>query len=98
MMTASEKPPSWRPVMWKKLLAGVLTATLLGIGGIAVAGAVGSHGTTTESTTATSAAAHAKSRVAARLRKAAKIAADTIGISVTDLRDAIKGGQTVAQV
>lgn len=90
--------------MWKKLLAGVLTAALLGIGGVAVAGAVGTHSGSSSSSdastapTSSNAAKTARSRRLTALRRAAKLAADTIGISVRDLRSAVKDGQTVGAV
>jgi hypothetical protein len=89
-------------MMWNKLLAGAVTAAVLGAGGIAVAGAVGGHGAPSGDTAKASATASGNldtaGRGAARLRHAAKIAADTIGISVAQLRTAVAGGQTIAAV
>jgi hypothetical protein len=86
--------------MWKQLLAGTLTAAVLGAGGVAVAGAVGGHSSPSSEATAPSGSDTARTgkHRAAELRRAAKLAADTIGVSVADLRTAVKNGQTVADV
>ncbi len=82
--------------MLKKLIAGAVTAAVLGAGSLAVAGAVGSSGSSTTTTpSAQSALGH---KGVGLFRRAAAVAAKTIGVSVTDLRAAVQSGQTVADV
>lgn len=76
----------------KKLIAAVTTAGLLIVGTAGIAQAADSPSTKTPSTNAEGGPAHK------RRGEALKVAADTIGITPQALLDAVKGGQTVAQV
>lgn len=88
--------------MWKKLLAGAVTAAVLGAGGIAVAGAVSSPSTSTpKSTDAAPQGASDGARAARGLKllgAAGRVAAKTIGISPEQLRQEVRAGKTVGEV
>jgi uncharacterized protein (DUF433 family) len=78
----------------KKVLATLLTATLLGVGGLSIASATESPGSSTASTPAPS-----TDGVREGARKVAfEAAADAIGISSADLLAAMKGGHSIADV
>jgi hypothetical protein len=87
----------------KKVLAILVTATLLGAGGLAVASATESPGgstsapTTAPPPTGTGNSERGAVRVEMR-RLAFKTAADTIGISSADLLEAMQGGHSIADV
>jgi transposase-like protein len=84
----------------KKILALLVTATLLGAGGLTIASAAESPGSTSAPSTASPSAEggeHYGARHALR-RLAFTTAADTIGISPTDLLAAMKGGDSIADV
>jgi uncharacterized protein (DUF433 family) len=83
----------------KKLLALLVTATLLGAGGLTIASAAESPSSTASpsSPSGTAAGEHRGARVAMR-RLAFKTAADTIGISTADLLNAMKGNHSIADV
>lgn len=84
--------------------AALGTALTLGAVGIGTAVLPGIAGAATGSATATADGSTAAGRMAnhPRLRQLVKVegkvAASTIGISPSDLRDAVKGGQSVAEV
>jgi uncharacterized protein YidB (DUF937 family) len=81
----------------KKILATLVTAAVIGAGGMAVASATSSpSGSTPSSATATK-VGHAGLRAKAR-KFAFKTAADTIGISPADLLKAMKGNHSIADV
>jgi transposase-like protein len=87
----------------KKLLATLVTAMLLGAGGLAIASATESPGgstsapTTASPPTGTGAGKHGAVR--AEMRKLAfETAAKTIGLSPDDLRKAMHGGHSIADV
>jgi transposase-like protein len=87
----------------KRFLAAAATTALLATGGVAVAGAAtgSGNGPTATSTAATSSTSTGKvgARLAARfVALAGRTAAKTIGITPAQLRQAVKGGQTIAQV
>ncbi len=93
----------------KKILATLVTAVVIGAGGVAVASAAGTPAaTTSDPTTApaangSTAAANPAAGLRSRLRTGAlkdtfKTAADTIGISPTELAQAVRNGQSIAQV
>jgi hypothetical protein len=83
----------------KKILATLLTATLLGVGGLSIASAAESPSSSNTPNTASPSTDGAKTGVGAGARKAAfKAAADAIGISPTDLLNAMKGGHSIADV
>jgi ribosomal protein S20 len=84
--------------MFKKLIAGAVTAAVLGAGGLAVAGATGNSDSPTTTAPSTDASAKAAGHGVRAIRGAAKVAADTIGVSVADLQTAVKDGKTVAEV
>ncbi len=85
--------------MLKKLLAGATAAAVLGVGGVAVAGAVSSPSSTSTSSTAPKANAHAPKQGAGRLLGlAVKTAADKIGIDTKTLRAGVQSGKTIAQI
>jgi len=79
----------------KKLIAALTTAGLLSVGAAGTAGALepGASADPGPKATATQHPVRAR-RVA--LRIAARAAASAIGVPVTDLRDAVRGGQTIA--
>ena len=79
----------------KKLIAALAAAALLSVGAIGTAGALepAAGSDTGPNATATQHPLRAR-RVA--LRIAARAAAATIDVPVTELRDAVRGGQTVA--
>jgi uncharacterized protein (DUF2267 family) len=83
----------------KKLLALLVTATLLGAGGLTIASAAESPSSTSSPSSPSSAASgeHHGARLAMR-RLALKTAADTIGISSADLLKAMKGNHSIADV
>jgi uncharacterized protein (DUF433 family) len=83
----------------KKILALLVTALLLGAGGLTIASAADSPASSSPSTAAPSpdGGQHHGVRVAMR-RFAFKTAADTIGISPADLLKAMKGGHSIAEV
>jgi transposase-like protein len=80
----------------KKLIAAMATAGLLIVGTAGVATAADSPSTTTPSEKATS--EKAQGHRARRIAAIGKIAAATIGIEPQALREAVKGGQSVAEV
>lgn len=83
----------------KKILATLLTATLLGVGGLTVASAAESPSGSKAPATASPSPDGAKAGTHAGARKAAfKAAADAIGISPADLVKAMKGGHSIADV
>ena len=86
----------------KKLLALLVTATLLGAGGLTIASAAESPSSTSSPSSPSSppsaaSAEHRGARLAMR-RLALKTAADTIGISSADLLKAMKGNHSIADV
>lgn len=82
----------------KKILATLVTATLLGVGGLSVASAASPSGSTAPTTASPSTnSADAGAREGAR-KAAFNAAADAIGISSADLLKAMKGGHTIADV
>jgi uncharacterized protein (DUF433 family) len=85
--------------MMKKLLATVVTAGVIGAGGLAVASAAtpGPSTSTPSSASAQPSTSHPKARLALR-KLAFSTAAKTIGISPADLVKAMKGGHSVADV
>jgi hypothetical protein len=80
----------------KKLVAGVALAGALTVGtaGVAFAADASGTGTTTPSGQATR--RHAVIRAEVR-RVTIKVVTDTLGVSRQELRDALKGGQTLSQ-
>jgi len=82
----------------KKLIATVATAGLLVVGGAGAASAADSGGSTTPTQPAAG-AARLRPGIRRGLRHAVlKVSADTIHVSVADLRQAVRGGQSIAQV
>lgn len=86
----------------KKILATVVTAAVIGAGGVAVASAADSPSSSTPSAASPAkpsarSAGHAGLRAKARVL-AFKTAADTIGISPADLLKAMKGNHSIADV
>ncbi len=80
----------------KKLVAGVALAGALTIGTAGVAFAADGATDTTTAPSAQSPRRHPVLR--AEIRKAgAKVVADTLGVTRAELRDALKGGQTLSQ-
>lgn len=78
----------------KKLVAGVALAGALTVGTAGVAFAADGSSTTT--TPSAQAAKHPGLRI--KIRKAGvKVVTDTLGVSRQQLRDALKGGQTLSQ-
>ena len=77
----------------KKLIAALSLAGLLvaGSAGVALAQDPGAGDTGADASTA-------QPRRHRAVKHAAKVAADTIGISTQELRDALKSGTTIAQV
>jgi hypothetical protein len=86
--------------MLKKIAAGLVTATVLGVGGLAGANALApsSGASSVSQPAATRVSAHSHRHLRARLAFIAKTVADAIGIDVPTLRDGIKSGQTIAQI
>lgn len=85
----------------KKMLATLVTVTVLGAGGLAVASAAESpQGSTPSSASASKATGRAgHNGVRAKMRRLAfTTAAGTIGISPADLLKAMKGGHSIADV
>jgi len=79
----------------KKLIAALTTAGLLSVGAVGTAGALEpAAGSDPGQKTATAQHPLRARRVA--LRIAARAAATAINVPVTDLRDAVRGGQTIA--
>ena len=82
----------------KKLIATVATAGLLVVGGAGAAYAADSGGSTTPTRPAAG-VARLRPGIRRGLRHAVlKVSADTIHVSVADLRQALRGGQSIAQV
>jgi transposase-like protein len=83
----------------KKILATIVTAAVVGAGGLAVASAAtpGPPTTAKSSTSASAAAGHPKARLALR-KLGFDTAAKTIGLSPADLLKAMKGGHSIADV
>ena len=82
----------------KKLIATVATAGLLVVGGAGAAYAADSGGSTTPTQPATG-AARLRPGIRRGLRHAVlKVSADTIHVSVQDLRQALRSGESIAQV
>jgi hypothetical protein len=79
----------------KKLIAALTAAGLLSVGAIGTAGALEPAGGSDAGPNATAAQHPLRARWVA-LRIAARTAAATIDVPVTELRDAVRGGQTVA--
>jgi hypothetical protein len=79
----------------KKLIAALTAATVLVVGGAGVAAAQTDSGSGSGATN-TERRHHRPRRAAIRI--AATASAETIGITVAELRDAVHGGQTVAAV
>jgi hypothetical protein len=79
----------------RKLIAATTAALTLVVGGAGIAAAQTDTGGGSGST-ANEARRHHPRRHAIRI--AAKASADTIGITVAELREAVRGGQTVAAV
>jgi uncharacterized protein (DUF433 family) len=84
----------------KKILATLVTATVIGAGGVAVASATESpKRPTTESAKPTGDSTTARDAIGTRMRRLVfTTAATTIGISPADLLDAMKGGHSIADV
>jgi len=78
----------------KKLVAGVALAGALTVGTAGVAVAAEGAGTATDPSVQTG--KHPGLRARARMG-AMKVVSDTLGVSRQELRDALKGGQTVSQ-
>ncbi|HEY3674281.1 MAG TPA: hypothetical protein VGN51_25355 [Acidimicrobiia bacterium] len=78
----------------KKLVAGVALAGALTVGTAGVAVAADGSGAATDPSA--QAAKHPGLRIKVR-RAAVKVATDTLGVSRQELRDAMKGGQTLTQ-
>jgi hypothetical protein len=101
-------------LMKNKLLTATAVAVGIGVGAVAFSaiGPVGAQtpSSSTSSTSSTSssssstpagskAALAGRSRLRARfIKEAAGVAAGKIGVTVTDLRDAVRNGQSIAQV
>jgi hypothetical protein len=79
----------------RKLIAVLTAATVLVVAGAGVAVAQSDTGSGSGSTT-TERAHHRPRRVVIRI--AATAAAETIGVTIAELREAVRGGQTVAEV
>jgi hypothetical protein len=79
----------------KKLIAALTTAGLLSVGVVGTAGALEPAGGSDNTPKATASEHPGRARRAA-LRIAARAAASAIGVPVTELRDAVRGGQTIA--
>ena len=79
----------------KKLIAALTTAGVLTVGAAGTAVALEPAGGSDASPEATAAQHPARGRRVA-LRVAAHAAASAIGVPVTELRDAVRGGQTIA--
>jgi transposase-like protein len=84
----------------KKILATLVTATLLGVGGLSIAAAAGSPNGSPAPGAAASPSTNGPDAHAREGARAAafKAAADSIGISTTDLLAAMKGGHSIADV
>jgi hypothetical protein len=85
----------------KKILATLVTAAVIGAGGMAVASAADSPKASTPSSTATAKpdAAALKSTIGTKIRRFAfSTAATTIGVSPADLLKDMKGGHSIADV
>jgi hypothetical protein len=82
----------------KKLVAGVALAGALTVGtaGVAVAADGSGAGTGTGAPSAQAVRRHPALRVAVR-RGAVKVITDTLGVTRQQLREALKGGQTISQ-
>jgi uncharacterized protein YidB (DUF937 family) len=78
----------------KKLVAGAALAGALTVGTAGVA--VAADGSTTPADPSAQAAKHPGLRIKVR-RGAVKVVTETLGVSRQDLRDAMKGGQTLTQ-
>jgi hypothetical protein len=80
----------------KKLVAGVALAGALTVGTAGVAFAADGSTDTTTAPSAQTAKRHPLLRAEIR-RAGVKIVADTLGVTRQELRDALKGGQTLSQ-
>jgi hypothetical protein len=80
----------------KKLVAGVALAGALTVGTAGVAFAADGSTDTTTAPSAQTARRHPLLRAEIR-RAGAKVVADTLGVTRQELRDALKGGQTISQ-
>jgi uncharacterized protein (DUF433 family) len=81
----------------RRLLAGAATAALLATGGVAVAGAADGGSGATGATDAP-AASTTEPNGSATGGGALHVAAETIGVSVRDLRQALRDGDTIAEI
>jgi hypothetical protein len=82
----------------KKLVAGVALAGALAVGTTGVAFAADGSGGSTSTTDPSAQTAHRHPAVRAAIRRGAiKVVTDTLGVSREQLRDALKGGQTLSQ-
>jgi hypothetical protein len=79
----------------KKLIAALTTAGMLSLGVAGTAGALEPAGGSNASPQATADQHPARARRVA-IRVAARAAASAIGVPGTELRDAVRGGQTIA--
>jgi ribosomal protein S20 len=79
---------------FKKTIATVALAGAVTAGTIGLAGAASAADSPSGSTPAATTQRHPRLRLYVR-RHAAKIVANTLGVSVADLRTALKGGQSV---
>ena len=86
--------------MIKRIAAGVATVSVLAFGGVAVAGAVAPSTSTTAPQHHVKHAGHKgmHARGAELLRKAAQIAADTIGIDISTLKTEVRAKGSIAAV
>jgi hypothetical protein len=80
----------------RKLVAGVTLAGALTVGTAGVAAAADSSTSTTTAPSAQEARRHPALRLKIR-RAAVKVVTDTLGVTRQQLRDALKGGQTLRQ-
>jgi hypothetical protein len=79
----------------KKLIAALTTAWLLSVGAAGAAGAL-EPSAGSDAGPKASATEHPVRARRVALRVAARAAATAIGVPVTELRDAVRGGQTIA--
>ena len=88
-----------RTILASAALGATLTLGAVGIGTAVIPDLAGAQ-TSTSSTPAADAGSPLKGhpRLRALARQEFRVAADTIGVPAKDLRDAVKGGQSVAEV
>lgn len=77
----------------KKLIASAAVSAVLATGGVAVAGAAD-----TPDSAPAAAADGQGARLFRAIQAAAKVAAETIGVDVSELRDAVRTGKTIAEI